>query len=210
MLLSHIEAASTLLMGYNIPDVMGWEVEHSDEFEEWFTGLAEDEQIKIAASVGLVEAKGPSLDHPYSSQVNSSRFGEMRELRIQVAGQPWRVFYAFDPRRMAYLIIGGCKTGNDRFYEQMVPLADKIRPAPIGDMMAKKFRDLMKRTLSGAAQAAAQAETQAMLAEMNLRELRENLSTLSQDDVAKLLEVTQPYISKLERQSDMLVSKLFE
>ncbi|MEO8179817.1 MAG: benzoate transporter [Deltaproteobacteria bacterium] len=36
------------------------------------------------------------------------------------------MFYAFDPRRTAYLIIGGCKLGNDRFYEQMLPKADSI------------------------------------------------------------------------------------
>ena len=35
-----------------------------------------------------------------------------------------RVFYAFDPRRMAILLIGGDKTGDRRFYEQMIPLAD--------------------------------------------------------------------------------------
>lgn len=36
------------------------------------------------------------------------------------------VLYAFDPRRAAYLIIGGCKAGNDRFYEEMVPKAERI------------------------------------------------------------------------------------
>lgn len=36
------------------------------------------------------------------------------------------MFYAFDPRRTAYLIVGGCKVGNQRFYEQMIPLADRI------------------------------------------------------------------------------------
>jgi hypothetical protein len=36
------------------------------------------------------------------------------------------VLYAFDPRRAAILPIGGDKTGNDRWYEIFVPLADKI------------------------------------------------------------------------------------
>jgi hypothetical protein len=36
------------------------------------------------------------------------------------------VFYAFDPRRLAILLIGGDKTGNDRFYEVFVPQADRI------------------------------------------------------------------------------------
>ena len=76
--------------------------------------------------------------------------------------------------------------------------------------MAKKFRALVRETLSEAEQAAAHAASRAMLLELNLRQIREKVSELSQEDVAQLLEVTQPYISKLERQQDMLVSKLYD
>jgi len=41
----------------------------------------------------------------------------MRELRVQCGGRPLRVFYAFDPTRSAILIIGGDKTGDNRFYD---------------------------------------------------------------------------------------------
>lgn len=34
--------------------------------------------------------------------------------------------YAFDPRRTAILLIGGDKTGDDRWYEVHVPLADRL------------------------------------------------------------------------------------
>ena len=50
----------------------------------------------------------------------------MRELRIQVGGDPYRVFYAFDPRRVAILLLGGNKVGDDQFYERLVPIADRI------------------------------------------------------------------------------------
>ena len=50
----------------------------------------------------------------------------MRELRVQSSGNPARVFYAFDPRRTVILLIGGDKTGNDRFYAQYIPAADKL------------------------------------------------------------------------------------
>lgn len=50
----------------------------------------------------------------------------MRELRIQSGGKPLRVFYAFDPRRSAILLIGGDKTGDDRFYERMIPVVDDL------------------------------------------------------------------------------------
>ncbi len=50
----------------------------------------------------------------------------MKELRIQHSGLPYRVLFAFDPRRCAILLIGGDKTGNDRWYEVFVPLADSL------------------------------------------------------------------------------------
>ena len=69
---------------------------------------------------------GPNLPYPYSSNVRNSRHGVMRELRAQSGGRPLRVFYAFDPRRTSILLIGGDKTGNDRFYEEYVPVADDL------------------------------------------------------------------------------------
>ena len=50
----------------------------------------------------------------------------MRELRVQHAGRPIRVFYAFDPRRTAILLLAGDKTGDDRWYSIHVPLADRL------------------------------------------------------------------------------------
>ena len=50
----------------------------------------------------------------------------MKELRTQHRGRPFRTLFAFDPRRVAILRIGGDKTGNDRWYEEFVPRADKI------------------------------------------------------------------------------------
>lgn len=105
---------------------MSWEVEYTNEFGDWWETLDEAEQIEITARVELIEEKGPQLPSPYSSDIESSEFGEMRELRIQHKGDPYRIFYAFDPRRMAILLIGGKKTGEERFYEKYVPEADKL------------------------------------------------------------------------------------
>jgi hypothetical protein len=105
---------------------MTWNVEYSDEFHDWWLGLTEDEQESVAVSVGLIEALGPHVPFPHSSGVQSSRHGRMRELRVQHEGRPYRVFYAFDPVRVAILLIGGDKTGDDGFYERMVPLADQL------------------------------------------------------------------------------------
>ena len=105
---------------------MAWEVEYTDEFGQWWQELSENQQDSVAASVELLMEYGPNLPYPYSSNISGSRHGVMRELRVQSGGRPIRVFYAFDPRRTSILLIGGDKTGNDRFYEQYVPLADDL------------------------------------------------------------------------------------
>jgi len=50
----------------------------------------------------------------------------MKELRAQVRRSQIRVLYAFDPRRTAPLLIGGDKTGNLKWYDQFVPIADRL------------------------------------------------------------------------------------
>ena len=80
----------------------------------------------MTARVELLTEYGPNLPYPFSSDIRSSRHGVMRELRAQSGGRPIRVFYAFDLRRTSILLIGGDKTGNDRFYEEYVPVADNL------------------------------------------------------------------------------------
>ncbi len=106
---------------------MEWQVEYTDEFGEWWDSLTDDERTSIDAHVRVLEKRGPSLPFPYSSGVKGSRHAHMRELRIQSGGKPLRVFYAFDPRRVAILLIGGDKTGDERFYDRMLPVADSSR-----------------------------------------------------------------------------------
>ena len=105
---------------------MAYEVEVTDEWLAWFEALSSEEQEELAASIGLLEAKGPHLRFPYSSGVTSSRHSHMRELRTQVHGRPFRTLYAFDPRRVAILLIAGDKTGDDRWYDINVPRADDL------------------------------------------------------------------------------------
>jgi len=86
---------------------MNWSVEYTNEFGDWWSGLTENMQEDVTAVVELLAERGPELPFPQSSGVTGSRHGHMRELRIQSGGQHVRVFYAFDPRRMAILLIGG-------------------------------------------------------------------------------------------------------
>lgn len=101
------------------------EVVVTDEFRGWYEDLSIDEQESVFRVVILLEGRGVSLGFPYSSAIQGSRYG-MRELRIQHQGRPYRVLYAFDLERQAVLLLGGDKTGHDRFYEEYVPKAEVI------------------------------------------------------------------------------------
>jgi len=121
---------------------VAWEVDFTDEFEEWWNRLKETEQIKIDATVRMLEEYGPDLPYPMSSGVNGSRHSHMRELRVQVQGNPLRVLYAFNPKRAAILLVGGDKTGDERWYEVHVPKADKLYDQHLEDL---KKEDELKR-----------------------------------------------------------------
>lgn len=116
---------------------MNWEVEYTDEFEDWWLSLSQTEQISIAATVQLLEERGPQLPFPHSSGINGSKHSHMRELRTQHDGRPYRTLYAFDPRRAAILLLGGDKTGDDQWYEKHVPIADKLYDEHLNDLKLK-------------------------------------------------------------------------
>lgn len=105
---------------------MELEAEYTDGFEAWWTGLTEEEQEDVDAKVRLLQRFGPTLPRPHADRVQGSKHPNMKELRVQHAGRPYRVLYAFDPRRTAILLLGGDKTGDDRWYERMVPVADRL------------------------------------------------------------------------------------
>ena len=105
---------------------MTWDVEYTDEFGDWWENLTVEEQESIAASVKLLEDFGTNLKFPHSSGINGSKHEHMRELRTQHQGRPYRTLYAFNPKRTALLLIAGDKTGNERWYEINIPIADRL------------------------------------------------------------------------------------
>ena len=50
---------------------MEWEVEYTDEFENWWESLNEDEQESVTSYVLLLEARGPMLGYPSIPASNS-------------------------------------------------------------------------------------------------------------------------------------------
>jgi len=111
-----------------------WDVEYTDEFGKWWESLTEAEQIDVAAVVDLLAERGTSLRFPFSSGIEGSKLSHLRELRIQHAGDPYRVLYAFDPRRCAILLLGGNKVGDKRWYENHIPIAEKLYQAHLSEI----------------------------------------------------------------------------
>ena len=104
---------------------MSWEVEYTDEFEGWWITLTLEEQASIDRAVEVLAGSGPTLGRPWVDTVATSRHPNMKELRPR--GGFLRILFAFDPRRMAILLIGGNKRGQwTAWYEQMVPVADQL------------------------------------------------------------------------------------
>jgi len=119
---------------------MQWPVEYTDEFGEWWSSLSEDEQVVVAAKVELLEKFGPTLPRPHSDVIVTSRHSNMKELRGKAGESLLRVLYAFDPRRTAILLIGGDKSGNEHWYEEFVPIADRLFEQHLATLKKKDRR----------------------------------------------------------------------
>jgi hypothetical protein len=104
---------------------MGWEVEVTDQFRDWFEALDVADQNAVTRAVEVLQVDGPALGRPYVDTIKGSRHANMKELRSKRADI--RVLFAFDPRRTAILLIGGSKTGRWRtWYGVMIPIADRL------------------------------------------------------------------------------------
>jgi hypothetical protein len=110
-----------------------WEVEYTDEFEDWWNDLTMEQQEALHERVMLLSERGPGLGRPVVEQIESSRHSKMKELRVSKEGA-LRVLFAFDPRRNAILLLGGDKTGAwDEWYEHAVPAADDLFDAHLDE-----------------------------------------------------------------------------
>jgi hypothetical protein len=118
-----------------------WKILQTNQFGEWFTSsdnVDEDARISIYAVMEVLKNLGPNLGRPYVDSVKGSRHENMKELRVQSKGRPFRIFFAFDPFRQAVLLIGGNKTGDKRFYTRMIPIADTLYDYYLQDLGARQ------------------------------------------------------------------------
>lgn len=103
-----------------------WTIERTDEIAEWTAQLDDDAKEAIYKNLLVLKNLGPSLGRPYVDSVKQSKHKNMKELRVQNKKRLFRIFFVFAPNRKAILLVGGDKRGNKRFYQQLVPIADRI------------------------------------------------------------------------------------
>ncbi len=105
---------------------MAWKVVTVEYFDDWFLGLDAAEQKDVLAAILVLEQFGPTLGRPYVDSIKGTeKVKNLKELRVQHKGKPFRVFFAFDPLRQAVMLCGGDKTGDKHFYETMISIAER-------------------------------------------------------------------------------------
>ena len=91
-----------------------WTIKTTDTF----ASLDDTDRASVLAALLVPREKGPGLSRPYADTLRGSRYGSMKELRIQSRGDPIRAFFAFDPARTGIVLCAGNKVGSEkRFYD---------------------------------------------------------------------------------------------
>jgi hypothetical protein len=103
---------------------MEWDVQFDEDFAAWLLGQEADLRNAIIAHANLLREHGPQLGRPFVDTLEGSDFPNMKELRVQFQGDPWRILFAFDPNRAAILLVGGNKRGDKRWYKKHLRIAD--------------------------------------------------------------------------------------
>ena len=94
-----------------------FEIIISDEFGDWFKDLDSQAKKDIFASIETLKNFGPSL---------GSKINNLKELRVRSIGRPFRILFLFDPKKRAFLLIGGNKANDKKFYKKLIAKAEII------------------------------------------------------------------------------------
>ena len=122
-----------------------WTIMYRPRYRAWFGTCGEALQDEILAHVEVLQTMGPNLGRPRVDHIKSSTHQNMKELRVQFQGDPVCILFAFDPARRAVLLLGGAKTGDDRWYRRNVPLADQEFTSHLQEMQKDKTKDKEKK-----------------------------------------------------------------
>jgi len=113
----------------------------------WLDSVPDEVRGKVLARIDLLKTGGPTLDYPYTSQIE----GKLREARLRVGKTRYRVLYFFDEARTAVLLHGFTKAtaaveeadkkiGRSRMAKHEAKLAIKDTSKPQSGSPAKEKR----------------------------------------------------------------------
>ena len=122
-----------------------WTIIYRPHYSAWLGKCGEELQNEILANLEVLKTMGPHLGRPRVDHIKGSTHQNMKELRVQFKGDPVRILFAFDPDRRAVLLLGGAKTGDERWYRRNVPLADQEFSLHLQEMQKNKKKDKEKK-----------------------------------------------------------------
>lgn len=117
---------------------MSWPVEVTDEFIAWYDTLDAHDEDKVVAAIDRLEELGPALGRPTVDTIQGSHLPNLKELRP--AASAIRILFAFDPRRVAILLLGGDKRGEwGAWYARMIPRAEQLYADHLAELRREGF-----------------------------------------------------------------------
>ncbi len=104
---------------------MQWTVLFDPDFEQWLLEQVSGVRRSILANVEKLGDFGPTLGRPLVDTLKGSKVANLKELRVQYQGDPWRVLFVFDPKRRVILLVGGNKQNDKRWYKENIAIAEQ-------------------------------------------------------------------------------------
>ncbi len=125
---------------------MKWTVAFHPEFEPEFDALPEEVQDEFYAEASFLELMGPATGRPHVDKLQGSDYPNMKELRFEAMNDEWRVAFAFDPKRIAVMLVAGGKTGisKKRFYKALIDKADERYGRHLKELKAEEKAEQAK------------------------------------------------------------------
>jgi len=104
---------------------MPYEIVYDPDFETWFNAQSEEFQDEMLFYFNVLSQAGPQLGRKLVDHIKGSSVPNMKELRFDFENMIVRILFAFDLRRQAYILLGGDKSNDKKWYLRNVPIADK-------------------------------------------------------------------------------------
>ena len=101
-----------------------WVIQTRKVFDDWLAQQNETDRENVLTALKVLREIGPRLGRPHADTLKGSKLPNLKELRVQSAGDPIRALFAFDPSRQAVILCAGHKGNEKRFYKEMISLAE--------------------------------------------------------------------------------------